>query len=63
MILREVPYRDVFHMFWRAILNFVKEAGLRGILLLVGVCHNIAYGPWQGWAWFELIRDGGFRLL
>ena len=55
---REVPYRDVFHMFWRAILNSVKDAGLRGVLLLVGICHNLAYGPWQGCAWFEQICEG-----
>eukprot|EP00969_Alexandrium_andersonii_P329591 14565143-Alexandrium_andersonii.AAC.1 len=60
---RVVLLHDPFHRQWNDAKGAIKEAGLWWVVLLSTICHNLAYGPWEGAAWFEKIKAGADEYL
>ena len=56
--LRMVGLRDVFHREWNDIKLGLQQAGVWWCVLLTSIVYNMAYGPWEGQAWFAKLQEG-----
>lgn len=55
--LRIAPFFDPFHIPWRDLDRFMDEACIKTSMVLKTVSHNMEFGPWDGEAWAQQLRD------
>ena len=61
--LRFIPIRDVYHREWNDCKNAIMKAGLSWVIQATNLLYNLAYGPWEGCAWFNELVEGAALLL
>ena len=57
--VRLVHLRDPLHREWNDVTDAIRKAGLWSTVLLSSVVFNLAFGPWQGSAWWRKLQEGG----
>ena len=55
--LRMLPQRDPYHREWNDIKNAVGDNDQWHVILLMTVVFNLPFGPWDGAAWFNKLKD------
>ena len=60
---RMVVVRDIYHRQWNDTRLAISSAGLWWAVLLTTVSINMAYGPWDGAAWWQKLKEGGAELM
>ena len=55
--LRLLPQRDPYHREWNDIKNAIGDNDQWHVILLMTAVFNLPFGPWDGAAWFNKLRD------
>ena len=61
--VRLVHFRDPLRRQWNDATNAIKRAALWSTVLLSTIVYNLAYGPWQGTAWWRKLQEGAAEFL
>eukprot|EP00974_Lingulodinium_polyedra_P073363 7102802-Lingulodinium_polyedra.AAC.1 len=61
--LRVHLVRDVFHREWNDCKLALHRSKLWGVVLLMMLSFNVAYGPWEGAVWFAKVSEGARDLF
>ena len=48
---------DPCHGLWADCLNSAKACNMYSTILIAGIVFNLAYGPWNGEAWFQSVIE------
>eukprot|EP00974_Lingulodinium_polyedra_P038571 3696441-Lingulodinium_polyedra.AAC.1 len=54
---RVVLFRDIYHREWNDCTQAIKQSNLWWVILMTSMVANLCYGPWEGGAWFEKVKD------